>query len=310
MPKIPLETINKLLKCDAAATVRSSEAEFSEKIDNIVDILCKKKDVKIVLLSGPSASGKTTSANIIKDRLINNGHQAIVISLDNFFKNEDNYPLKPDGNPDFESVNALDIDLLNSCLDNIIKKGASYMPKYSFKDKCRNDKHEWVEIEPDGFVIVEGIHGLNPIISNGLPKENIIKLFVSVSTGITDENRKEILSGIEIRFLRRLVRDSLYRNTDAKRTLRLWPGVLEGEHKYLYPYKPLADMKLNTFHVCEVGIIKDYALNVMKDERNNNDFCSRICGVLERFISVPSEYVSEYSLLREFISGGIYENLY
>jgi uridine kinase len=162
----------------------------------------------------------------------------------------------------------------------------------------------------EGCVIIEGIHGLNPILSDPFPKDSVLKVFVSVSTNI-NHNGERILSGRKLRFVRRLVRDNLYRASGAERTLEMWDNVLGGEDEYLYPYKDLADIRFDTFHTFEPGIMKPFAERLLtKDVTENNAYAKTVAEAIEKMPMLDEDLVPESSLIREFIPGGIYEHLY
>jgi uridine kinase len=162
----------------------------------------------------------------------------------------------------------------------------------------------------DACVIIEGIHALNPILSEALPQDRVLKVFVSVSTNINRDGIR-ILSGRKIRFLRRLVRDSIYRNASAEKTLSMWENVLRGEDKYLYPYKDLANIHFDTFHTFEVGVLGGFAAPLLKAESvKDSDYVRTVTEALAQIPSIPYGLVPESSLIKEFIPGGIYEELY
>ena len=312
MPKIFLKELENELNSNPKAMISSAEQHYKAEIDELADTICGYSHLKVVLLAGPSGSGKTTSANMLCDRIRQLGHKCSVVSLDDFFKNTNEYPLNPDGTPDFESIYSLEVDLVISTLLEIIEKGSASVPTFDFENQRRLDNAKRIELGAGGILIIEGIHALNPIISDSLPQENICRVFVSVSTGIKNDAGCEILSGIQIRMLRRTIRDSLYRGFDVANTLSVWQGVLDGEQKYLYPYKPLADYKINTFHSYEPFIYGQYLRDYMDDELSAVSD-SKFYGGFETamsFASIDLSLVPETSLIKEFIPGGVYEDLY
>ncbi len=311
MPKIYSDILINMATENPDLMIKSAEDKFNGEIRSVADKIISDKSIRIILLSGPSGSGKTTSANILKDMLNLSGKKTAVISLDNYFKNKNNYPLNHDGKPDFESINALEIDLLHDSLSAIAKGEGTFIPKFDFINQTRIDNFEKINIGENGVVIIEGIHALNPIISQNLPDDNILKIFVSVSTGIKDRNEREIISGIDIRCLRRVIRDSIYRGFSFDKTLNIWDSVLDGEQKWLYPFKSLADVKINTFHSFEVFVYSKYLCDKMSDENLPTD--NRFYDILKQAAKMPQideSLVPKNSLIREFIPGGIYENIY
>ena len=289
-----------------------AERHYEAEIDTLANTICSQSHLKVVLLAGPSGSGKTTSANMLCDRIKRLGHRCSVVSLDGFFKNTNEYPLNPDGTPDFESIYSLEVELIKSTLLEIIEKGSAMIPYFDFEHQRRHDNAKRLELGSGGILIIEGIHALNPIIGDSLPQENICRVFVSVSTGIKNNGGEEILSGIQIRMLRRTIRDSLYRGFDVANTLSIWQGVLNGEQKYLYPFKSLADYKINTFHSYEAFVYGQYLRDNMDDEVSAVSG-SRFYGGYETamsFAPIDLALVPETSLIKEFIPGGVYEDIY
>ncbi len=311
MAEIDIRTINKSAAEDLSHFIENSERRYTASLEFLINRL-EKSNAKIILLAGPSSSGKTTTANIIKDTLAERGHQTVVISMDNFYRNtaEPTYPRDSHGELDFESVDALYIDRLHDCIGDLLSDGEAIIPKFSFK-KGGPDGEERVILKSDGFVIIEGIHALNPVITAGLDRSKIFKLFISVSTNINNEG-KRILSGRKIRFIRRMTRDSLYRSTDAFSTLVRWESVIYGEDKYLYPYKDTADYCFDTFHEYELGVMKPFAKMALdaSKEKLNGEFIDIIRNALEEFSEISIDNVPNTSLIREFVPGGKYEDLY
>lgn len=312
MPKIFLSQLENELKSNSLQMIYSAEQNYKAEIDELSNTICNQSHLKVILLAGPSGSGKTTSANMLCDRIRQLGHKCSVVSLDDFFKNTNEYPLNPDGTPDFESIYSLEVDLVNSTLLQIIENGSAFVPVFDFENQRRSDNAKRIELGSGGILIIEGIHALNPIISDSLPQENICRVFVSVSTGIKNDSGREILSGIQIRMLRRTIRDSLYRGFDVANTLSVWQGVLDGEQKYLYPYKPLADYRINTFHSYEPFVYGQYLRDYMDDELDAVSGSKFYSGYETAMSFAPFDLslVPETSLIKEFIPGGVYEDLY
>ena len=310
MAELSLKELLKKLE-NPMALIEEDERIYKEKIETVAERICNSHDLRVVLLAGPSASGKTTTANLICDRVKSLGEKCTVVSLDNFYKAADDptYPTLPDGTRDFESPYALNLDTLIATLGDIIEGRAFSVPRYDFKVGGPVELMQY-ESFADGCVIIEGIHGLNPILSDPFPKESVLKVFVSVSTNINHRGRR-ILSGRKLRFIRRTVRDNLYRASDAMRTLGMWENVLNGEDMYLYPYKPLADIKFDTFHTFECGVMKPYIEKLLTDEVvKKSKYAATVKRAVDNMTPVDCSLVPEDSLIREFIPGGIYEDLY
>ena len=285
------------------------ERTYHDRIIRISEYISDHNEVKLVLLAGPSGSGKTTTANLIADGVRALGETAIVVSLDDFYRNhtDPDYPKNELGDHDYERPESLDLEELISTITDIVENREFFVPKYDFKLGARINSTKYPPIG-HGCVIIEGLHALNPIISENLSKEKILKLFVSVSTNINFDGRR-ILSGRKIRFIRRLVRDSIFRGADAERTLSLWRGVLEAEDVYLYPYKSTADLAFDTFHRFELGTMRDSALKLLETVRKD-EYAQIVSNALRQTEPIDAEKIPENSLIREFISGGIYDDIY
>ena len=296
---------------DPEALVEDSEREYFSKLEELAAKICASECVRIVLLAGPSASGKTTTANILSDMIKARGKKSAVVSLDNFYRNatDKKYPRLEDGSRDRESPYALDLDMIKKVMENIVAGREFDVPVYDFETAARAEFTHYSSYA-EGCVIIEGLHALNPIISDSFSKENVLKVFVSVSTNINDGNRR-ILSGRRLRFVRRVVRDSIYRATAPVVTVVMWQKVLFGEDMYLYPFKKLADVRFDTFHAFEPAVLKTYAEKLLTAElRGKSEYVNNIAKVLDIMPSYDSGIVPQTSLIREFIPGGVYEDLY
>lgn len=307
--EIELQEINRMAADNPRKMVADAEAGYSEKLDALARSLLRSPETRVLLLAGPSSSGKTTTANLLADRLTALDHPCSVVSLDHFYRNRDeNYPRNADGTLDYENVTALNLPLITACLSDIIAQRDCALPHYDFKSALRTDHASVLPARKNRLVIVEGLHAINPLLSDSLPRQNLRKVFVSVSTNINRDG-KRILSGRKIRFLRRMVRDALYRGASAAHTLTLWPNVLAGENRYLYPYKSLADDHIDTFHRYEVGVLVGFAQKYAP-AAEGNEFLDYVMASAAQFVPVDPQLVPDTSLIREFIPGGIYEHLY
>lgn len=311
MAEIQALFINKLARKYPSEMIRREEITYHAQVHEIAEKIVDDKKVRLVLLAGPSGSGKTTTANLIADAVRSLGEESTVVSLDDFYRTHDDpaYPRCKDGRYDFECPDALDMDLLQDTLASIAEGKSFSVPKYDFKTGSRSAVTEYGSFS-QGCVIIEGLHALNPKISNALPADTLLKIFVSVSTNINVDDMR-ILSGRKVRFVRRLVRDSIYRGADAERTLSMWRGVLEAEDVYLYPYKALADYAFDTFHTFELGVMKSFAEKLLSDELAGREpYVQTVLEALRQIEPIDLDLVPENSLIREFVPGGIYEHLY
>ena len=311
MAEIDIREINRAAKEDAERLIRGSEDQYKSFVEKIVTRVAKNSDIRIILLAGPSGSGKTTTANLLADGIRRTGLVSSVISLDNYYRDATDpvYPRLPNGERDFEAVEALNLDELEKTLLDI-SEGRDYsVPYYDFKVGGRTAVNKYPKIL-HGCVIIEGLHALNPKICEHLNMDRVLRVFISVSTNINDGDVR-ILSGRKLRFVRHMVRDSVYRGADAERTLEMWGNVLAGEDKYLYPYRTLADVDFNTFHAFEVGVMRRFAEKLISRElAEKNEYAKVVITALSMAEPISDELIPRDSLIREFITGGIYEEFY
>ena len=311
MSELNLELLNERAEKMPSELISEAENAYHNIILEIAERVICERDVRIILLAGPSGSGKTTSANLISDAIKMRGRDSMVISLDDFYRshNDPVYPRLENGERDFEALQALDVPRLQNMLLSVAEGESFTVPKYDFKigKSCEGKKHAPM---PEGVVIIEGLHALNPRVFSLLPKERVLKIFISVSTNINKDGER-ILSGRKIRFVRRMVRDSIYRNADARRTLSMWKNVLRGEDIYLYPHRDNADISFNTFHSFELGIMRPFVLKLISDGLAQEDvYAKTVKDALSEVFPIDISYLPDNSLIREFVPGGIYENLY
>lgn len=299
-----LEQINDAALERPQVMIDEVEDSYREHLRNIArNIVTHYKTAKICMLAGPSSSGKTTTAHLLQSYLSELGLKASIISMDDFYLGADQTPTLPGGEKDYETVDALDIELIKSCLLSIIRTGKCMLPSYDFKTGTRTlDAHE-LDVGDNGFIIMEGIHALNPVFTKKLPEGSSIKLYVSVKQQIKDING-EVISPMDIRLVRRISRDVQFRNTSAERTLSMWNNVVMGEDKYIRPYRLSADYTVNSIHIYEPCVLRTLVIPLLREipeespyYRKARDLDSR----LMRFEPVDPELVPENSMLREFL---------
>lgn len=310
MAEIDYRELNKLAE-NPSELIQLSEKKYHAHINSLAERICADPGVKIILLAGPSGSGKTTTANLISDAIKKLGKDSTVVSLDDFYKDaaDPTYPRTKDGERDYECPESLHLSEVAETLSLIEKEKPFFLPKYDFKVAARVRMKRY-EPKEGSVVIIEGLHALNPKINESLSHDAVIKLFVSVSTNVNDGSER-IISGRKLRFVRRMVRDSLYRGASAERTLGMWKAVLEAEDKYLYPYKTSADVTFDTFHEFEPSVMAPFAKKLLVgDVLKNSDYVRTVLLALERVTEIDPHLVPENSLIKEFIPGGIYEQLY
>lgn len=284
--------------------IEKSESRYKNIIENVCAKIMEDGGHEIVMLAGPSASGKTTTAGKIKKQLENMGHKAYTVSLDDFYLIPGTGPVDENGDPDFESVYALDIELIEKCMSELIENRESYLPEFDFVKKCRYDGKNHIRLGKGDVLIFEGLHALNPVITDKLPPEHLFKIYVSVSSRIYDKNRNIVLNKRNMRFVRRLVRDYNFRASSPENTYYLWQKVTAGEDKYLFPYRFLADARINSIHLYEPCILKNDAINMLQGIEKGNPFrkdAQKLIRSLEKFPEIPKDKIPQDSLLREFV---------
>ncbi len=301
-----LNEINKLAQISPLEFIKACNKEYIDNITGIAKRIEQDDDIKIVAIAGPSGSGKTTTAHILQDSLEQLSEKTSVVSLDDFYLPADKLPKLPDGSADIESVNSLDIALINECFNDIIKKGSTSLPHYDFKTKSRIPNAKTVDLGNHGIVIVEGLHAMNPLITDLVPQKNILKIYISVNRSVDDNNGVQMLSSRQIRLIRRVLRDERFRGATASETLHLWNNVIDGERKYLYCFKDTADIQLVTFHPYELGVYREHFCKMRNTVHKNTpcyEYFIDTANALERFTAIPQQLVPKDSLIREFIGG-------
>ncbi|WP_252233705.1 nucleoside kinase [Clostridium sp. ZS1] len=302
-------TLNeKLSSNEAQSLILTSEALHEKKIANIADQIANKKDSKIVLVAGPSSSGKTTFANRLSIQLKVNGLIPQSLSLDDYFVERVNTPRDENGDYDYESIYALDLELINKSLTALMNGEVVDIPTYNFFTGKREWNGNKIKLHENGVLILEGIHGLNPILTSGVDQNKIFKVYISALTQLNLDNHNRI-STTDVRKVRRIVRDSLSRGHDAEATLKMWPSIKKGEKNNIFVYQDQADAMFNSTLVYELGLLKPHALkelNKVKEESPVYVEAARLKSILNFFKEVDSSYIPMNSILREFIGGSCF----
>jgi len=291
--------------------IRVSEGFHEKKIANLADEIKKRsRDVKVVLIAGPSASGKTTFMKRLGIQLHVNGIQPVGLSLDNYYVNRDDTPRNKDGSYDFENIDALDIELLNEHMVRLLNGEEVQTPIYNFSSGMRSE-HKTIplKLKENQILTIEGIHGLNPRLSHSIEADRKFSIYVSALTQLKIDEHNRIFTS-DTRLLRRMVRDRLYRNYNAKQTIKQWAHVRAGERKWLFPYQEKADSMFDTSLVYEQAVLKPIAMRFLmevptKDEEFTEAY--RLFCFLDLFIPILEREVPPWSILREFIGGSSFE---
>lgn len=284
--------------------IAECETSFNEKIKRIAREIAESGRTEIVMLAGPSSSGKTTTAKKLCDELFKLGIDSYVLSLDDFYVDNCDAPRFPDGTPDFETVEALDIPLFEKTMRLLIEENEAELPEFDFLHGVRKKEYRRLKINERDVIVVEGLHALNPAITCHLPKDRLLKIYINVSSRIYSENGDIIFNKRNLRFIRRLVRDYNFRGNSVERTFKMWLSVRYGEDEYLFPFKDNADIKINTVHLYEPCAFKDTAVQLLSNVKSDSEFykdAQRLIRGLNKFPQVNTSIIPEDSLLREFI---------
>jgi uridine kinase len=300
-----LEYINAAAREDPRRLIAQSEARYQGIIDEIARRALGIPGPKLILLAGPSASGKTTTAQKLAQAMGAAGMQAHRISLDDFYLEAGNLPLLPDGKPDIESVHALDLPLLRDTLHALMEDGRGEIPHFRFKEGKRT-RWDSLLLGKDDLIVLEGLHALHPEIaeSAAVSARKCTKVYVSVSSRIYDENAEIVLNKRGLRLVRRILRDSQFRGAQAAETIQMWPAVTRGEEQYLAPCKQYADVCVNSIHIYEPCVFAARVLPLLGAIPPDSPAAGtayRLSKALRRFAPLGEELVPEDSLLREFL---------
>lgn len=286
-----------------------SEAIHEKKIAEIAQKIKDRKDVRMVLIAGPSSSGKTTFANKLGTALRVQGIKPVTLSTDNYFVERENNPKDSEGNYDFECIEAIDTKLFNQQLIDLLDGKEVELPTFDFLVGSKKYLGNKLKLESDEILIIEGIHCLNDKLTSLIPKENKFKVYISDLTVLNIDYYNRI-STTDTRLIRRMVRDFNFRGYSALHTLKMWKSVNRGEQKNIFPYQEEADCMFNSSIVYELAALKKYAMPLLEEITNDNPEYSearRLISMLQYFDEVDSEWIPNNSLLREFIGGSIYD---
>jgi uridine kinase len=289
--------------------IMTAEALHEKKLGQIADqIASDRKDVKIVLIAGPSAAGKTTFAKRLTTHLRVNGCRPATLSTDDYFVGMDKNPVDEDGKPDYEHIDAVDLKLFNSDLLKLIQGKQIQLPTFNFETKKREYRGQTLAIEEDQIVIIEGIHGLNPKLTREIPARNKFKIYVSALTQLSVDSHNRI-STTDNRLMRRMVRDHLYRGHSALESIQLWPSVRRGEKRWIFPYQREANATFNSALDYELAVLKPFVEPLLMEVKPfNPEYAEarRLSEFLLSFIGIPDHSVPHNSILREHIGGSSY----
>ena len=282
------------------------EALHEKKIANIADKIAKDRNIKMILIAGPSSSGKTTFAQRLGIQLRINKIKPVTISVDNYFVERKDTPKDKDGNYNFEAIEAIDLKLFNDHLTRLLNGEEVEIPKFDFLEGTKRYNGTKLKLEENEVLVIEGIHCLNDRLTSSIPKEQKFKIYISALT-VLNMDRYTKVSSSDVRLIRRIVRDYQFRGYNAKHTIAGWASVTRGEVENIFPFQEDADVIFNTSLIYELGVLKGLATPMLKKKKKaDKEYAeaSRLLGILKYIRSIPASEVPTNSLLKEFVGGG------
>lgn len=306
---LDVEEINRRAEADPQNFIAEENGRYQQEIRETADWLADGVDgCRLVMLSGPSAAGKTTSSMFLRDRLGVHGVDTQVVSLDNFYRGRYQAPRLEDGSYDYEALEALNLDQLHSCMREILIQGTTQLPIFDFQTGKPAEETQKLTIGRHSIVIFEGIHALNPIFEQHMPQNSLYKVFVNTVTPIYKGETK-ILARRQLRLTRRILRDMRFRSSPVENTLDMWQQVVRGESAYMFPYVDTVDALIDTTHAYEPCIFAGEILPVLRNMNPDHTHAAtaqKLLSAMEAFVPMDIADVPKDTLLREFIGGGKY----
>ena len=313
------DDINKIMKIERVYRINEAikegnvkdiillaEALHEKKIAKMADNIAKNKNIKMVLIAGPSSSGKTTFAQRLGIQLKLNRLKPVTISVDNYFVERKDTPRDENGDYDFECLEAIDLELFNEHLTRLLNGEEVKMPEFDFYEGTKRYNGKKLKLEKDEVLVIEGIHCLNDKLTSKIPAEQKYKIYISALT-VLNLDRFNRISTTDTRLIRRIVRDHQFRGYSAKHTISTWNKVNEGEKKNIFPFQEEANFIFNTSLVYEIGALKPIVMPLLEEiTKEDKEYAeaTRLINMLKYFEEIPKEYVPNNSLLKEFLGGG------
>jgi uridine kinase len=304
-------SLNKIIsRGDVGEFIKISEAFHEKKISRIADAIKERfDDTNVIAIAGPSSSGKTTFSKRLSTQLRINGIDSVKLSTDDYFVEREETPLDEDGNYNFESIEALDLELFNDHLERLLRGETVEIPEFSFEEGTRKDKTTPLQVDDEQLIIIEGIHGLNPRLTEALPRHRKYLIYVSALTQLVIDEQNRI-STSDSRLIRRIVRDMLFRDIDPETNINRWPSVRRGEQTWIFPFQERADVMFNSALLYELGALRPYivpALEQIDDTNPAYRTAHRMRRFADLFQTIDSQEIPPTSILREFIGGSSFD---
>jgi len=288
--------------------VRVNEALHEKKIAQIADEICQRES-KIILIAGPSSSGKTTFSQRLGVQLRVNGKKFHTVGLDDYFVERHLTPRDEDGNYNFDTIDALDVKLFNKDLKKLLNGEEVVIPTFNFKTGKRSFEKKPIKVDENEYLIIEGIHGLNEKLTKDIDKKDKYKIYISALTQLNVYNHNRV-STTDLRLIRRMIRDSKYRGYDAETTFEVWNNVRKGEEKYIFPFQENADIMFNSSLIYEISVLKKYAVKILKEVKDDGKYGyekNRLMRFLDFFIELDDDsIIPNTSIIKEFIGGSCF----
>ena len=296
--------INERVKLDPQRMIAEECERYVENVRRVTEHMVSHITGRcLVLLSGPSSAGKTTTANNLKRELEAHGRQASIISLDDFYRGKGLAPRLPDGSFDYESIEALDLPQLQTCMKELLTDGVTRLPRFDFNTREPEPKKYELRVSENSVVIFEGIHALNPMLEDHLPGDNVFKIFINVMSRVYD-GEDTLLTRRDLRLCRRMLRDYQFRNSSIENTLDMWRQVVRGENLYMFPYADTANAVFDTTHAFESAMLAPRLLPLLREVPTDSPYAETVghlTEALSKFEFLSAELLPTDALIREFV---------
>ena len=296
-------------KGGATPLILAAEAMMEKKIGDIAAEIAKRKEVRFVMIAGPSSSGKTTFSHRLSTQLWACGLRPHAIATDNYFKNREDTPRDENGNYDFEGLGAMDVEQFNTDMSRLLNGETVELPTFNFKKGMREYNGNFLTLGAGDVLVIEGIHCLNDQFTHALPKESKYKVYISCLTTLNIDGHNRIPT-TDVRLLRRIERDARTRGHSAQATIKMWPSVRRGEENNIFPFQDSADMIFNSALIYETAVLKSYVQPLLFGVPQYSEEyieAKRLLKFLNYFLPIPADNIPKTSLMREFIGGGCYQ---